>query len=244
MMRRAASTVLVPLLLFTMGCTDQAAEAPVTESPQEEEVTAVEAPEVDTVDVLDDERSLERRLRDATIASEVRLALVDARDLRIFDFEPVVVNGRVLLRGIVNTQEQRSRAEAVARDVRGVREVTNEVTALEQPVLAAEDEGDASGIADAGSAAAGNSGEASSSPDAAAGEPESSDGAPSSEETTGSDASDESAASQPQATYHTVRSGESLWTISRQHGVTIDQIRQLNGLRSNSLRPGQRLRVK
>lgn len=43
---------------------------------------------------------------------------------------------------------------------------------------------------------------------------------------------------------HVVRSGESLWSISRQHGVTVAQLARLNGLNQNApLRPGQRLRL-
>ena len=48
----------------------------------------------------------------------------------------------------------------------------------------------------------------------------------------------------PSAAYHTVRSGESLWTISRQHGVSIDDIRRLNNIQGNNVRAGQRLRVR
>ena len=44
--------------------------------------------------------------------------------------------------------------------------------------------------------------------------------------------------------YHTVMRGESLWTISRRHGVSIDRIRSLNGLTSDTVDPGQRLRVR
>jgi LysM repeat protein len=50
--------------------------------------------------------------------------------------------------------------------------------------------------------------------------------------------------SQKAATYHAVQSGESLWTVARQHGVTIAQIKRLNNLRSSKIRPGQRLRVR
>jgi LysM repeat protein len=44
--------------------------------------------------------------------------------------------------------------------------------------------------------------------------------------------------------FHTVRSGESLWIIARAHNVTIEQLRQINGLRSDQVRPGQRLRIR
>ena len=41
---------------------------------------------------------------------------------------------------------------------------------------------------------------------------------------------------------HTVRSGESLWTIARKAGVKVDQLRAWNALeRGAVLRPGQKL---
>lgn len=47
------------------------------------------------------------------------------------------------------------------------------------------------------------------------------------------------------AIYHVVRSGESLYSISRRYGVTVRYLAALNGLSNRSiLRPGQRLRVR
>ena len=48
------------------------------------------------------------------------------------------------------------------------------------------------------------------------------------------------------ATYKTyrVRSGDNLWLIARKFGVSINSIKRTNKLRSNTLRPGQRLRIK
>ncbi len=40
---------------------------------------------------------------------------------------------------------------------------------------------------------------------------------------------------------HTVRRGESLWSIARRYGVTISDIKRWNGLKSDVLRPGQKL---
>ncbi len=52
------------------------------------------------------------------------------------------------------------------------------------------------------------------------------------------------AASAPEAEFHTVQSGESLWAISRRHGVSVEDIRRLNNLQGNNVRPGQRLRIR
>ena len=42
----------------------------------------------------------------------------------------------------------------------------------------------------------------------------------------------------------TVRRGDTLSAIARRYGTTVNKIKQLNGLRSNNIRQGQRLRVR
>lgn len=44
--------------------------------------------------------------------------------------------------------------------------------------------------------------------------------------------------------YHKVRRGETLTTIARKHGTTVHKLKKLNGLRSDRIRDGQRLRVR
>lgn len=46
------------------------------------------------------------------------------------------------------------------------------------------------------------------------------------------------------STYHKVRRGETLSSIARRHGTTVSRIKKLNGLRSDRIREGQRLRVR
>lgn len=228
---RAAALLLSVAVLF-VGCTEQASDSQ-SDVEQLEEVARQKDEQPDErVQVLDDDRSVSGRINDARIAAQVRLALVDADELRLFDFDPVVLNGRVLLRGEVQTQAQRRRAESVAGSVEGVREVVNEISATEEPVVAEAEEDSTqapdTSVADrqrsAESEDVAQQGEEDAAPEVETKQPE--------------------PAPQPEETFHTVKSGESLWTISRQYGVTIDQIRRLNNLRSNSLRPGQRLRVK
>lgn len=43
---------------------------------------------------------------------------------------------------------------------------------------------------------------------------------------------------------HQVASGESLWSIAKQHGVNVSDLRSWNGLKSNTLKPGQKLTIK
>ena len=43
---------------------------------------------------------------------------------------------------------------------------------------------------------------------------------------------------------HTVRSGDSLWTISRKYpGITIENLRKWNGISGNGLKPGMKLKL-
>lgn len=47
----------------------------------------------------------------------------------------------------------------------------------------------------------------------------------------------------PSATYHTVVKGDTLWNISQRYKLTVDQLKQLNGLNSNTISLGQQLKV-
>jgi membrane-bound lytic murein transglycosylase D len=47
----------------------------------------------------------------------------------------------------------------------------------------------------------------------------------------------------PSVAYHSVRSGDSIWLISRRYGISQAQLRQWNGLSGDVIRPGQTLRV-
>ncbi|WP_281616433.1 LysM peptidoglycan-binding domain-containing protein [Flammeovirga sp. SubArs3] len=44
--------------------------------------------------------------------------------------------------------------------------------------------------------------------------------------------------------YYTVKSGDTLWKISQNLGISVNEIKQLNGLKSNNLKVGQRLKIK
>lgn len=46
------------------------------------------------------------------------------------------------------------------------------------------------------------------------------------------------------ASYHTVRSGDTLSGIATKYGTTVSRIKELNGLTSNNIKVGQRLKVK
>lgn len=44
--------------------------------------------------------------------------------------------------------------------------------------------------------------------------------------------------------YHSVKSGESLWSIAKKYGTSVEKIQKMNGLRSTLIKPGQKLRVR
>jgi D-alanyl-D-alanine endopeptidase (penicillin-binding protein 7) len=50
-------------------------------------------------------------------------------------------------------------------------------------------------------------------------------------------------AAQGQAATYTVKSGDTLWRIAHNHGSTVETVRRLNGLKGNTVQPGQRLQV-
>jgi hyperosmotically inducible protein len=76
---------------------------------------------------MTDGRTVAQRLEDATLATEVRKALLDTMRLRLFDFEVEAERGRVALRGSVDTDAQRTLAATIAREVAGVRDLDNQI---------------------------------------------------------------------------------------------------------------------
>ncbi|SHK61144.1 LysM peptidoglycan-binding domain-containing protein [Rhodothermus profundi] len=50
--------------------------------------------------------------------------------------------------------------------------------------------------------------------------------------------------SSPAGQYHTVQPGETLWDIARRYGLSVTQLRRMNALRTSTIQPGQRLRVR
>lgn len=200
-----------------------------------------EVPLAVPVDTVNDGRSVARRLEDATVAARVRKALVEEPTLRPFDFVPIVERGRVTLKGEVETATQRQKAAELARAQAGVTDVVNVVNAVNATAAPglAEAEPRPSEVAPVTPAPVTPAPvtprtvptPGARPPTAAAEQPVAEKPAPKPAEKTGE-------------TVHTVRNGESLWTISQRYGVTVDDIKRLNGMRSNALMPGQKLRVK
>ena len=69
-------------------------------------------------------------------------------------------------------------------------------------------------------------------------------GQPTSDPTDATSSADPDAATAANPKVHEVRSGESLWTIARRHGLSIDDLRRLNKLGARALvHPGQKLKL-
>lgn len=46
------------------------------------------------------------------------------------------------------------------------------------------------------------------------------------------------------AAFYTVEKGNSLWSIAKQHNMTVEEVKKLNGLKNNNISIGQKLKVK
>jgi len=255
---RHFSCLFGALLVVFVGCSE-----PPAAEPEDQEVAASEE-EVE-VDIIDDERSVARRLEDAALATRVRLALLESKSLRPFEFEPVATNGRIQLRGSVQTQNQSREAQSIAEGVSGVSAVVNEIsTSLEAAPLAAAradappDKEEPAPKEEKVPAAKEPARVAKEEPKKEIADvprqvytegplrpgirgffiPHVKPGVTPQTETPETGVAAES------GQFHTVRSGDSLWEIARRYNVTVEEIRRLNGMRSNSIRPGQKIRIK
>jgi membrane-bound lytic murein transglycosylase D len=48
----------------------------------------------------------------------------------------------------------------------------------------------------------------------------------------------------PAGTYHVVKYGDTLWDISQKYGVSIENLKKYNNMRSNTIKPGEKLKIK
>lgn len=159
---------------------------------------------------------LAERLEAARAAARVQSALAADEELARFVLTASLRDGVVVLTGTVATAAQRARAEAIARGTPGVVRIDNR---LEVDARAARRTGPIP-------------------PPVRPTQPELRPADPP------APAPSPAPAAEAAAVYHTVRPGDTLAAIARQHGVSVQQIQRLNGLRGTTIRPGQRLRVR
>ncbi|PSQ80439.1 MAG: hypothetical protein BRD46_04205 [Bacteroidetes bacterium QS_8_68_15] len=146
---------------------------------------------------------------------------MENRRLRPFDFDPRVTGERVTLVGNVATREQGRVAAEVAGEVDGVGDVLNRLTVGGKRVAWNSSSGGGAGASSSGGQQQVAASQQQQQQDASAG----------SSEPSGS------------GTYHTVQAGESLWAIAREYGTSVQRMKKMNNLRSNSLQAGERLLV-
>jgi hyperosmotically inducible protein len=72
-------------------------------------------------------------LEDTRIEAEVKARLVAQTNANLTRLGVISSRGRVFLNGTVGSDEERSRAEALTREVRGVRTVVNQVGVRARP---------------------------------------------------------------------------------------------------------------
>jgi hyperosmotically inducible protein len=74
-----------------------------------------------------DDRSADRIAADAAITADVKARLIGEPGIRAFAINVDTYNGIVSLKGDVKTSQQRATAERLARKVKGVKSVSNEL---------------------------------------------------------------------------------------------------------------------
>jgi hypothetical protein len=165
-------------------------------------------------------QALAERLDEARLAASVQTALATDDQLRPFTVRVLRRGDQMVVEGTVATEAQRQRVAEVAAEAGPGLRIANRVN-----------------VSDAARRQPGPL------PPRVRARPENA----SASATPAPARSGEAAASREPAqesVYHTVRSGETLSSISRQHGVSVSQIQRLNSLRGTNIRAGQRLRVK
>jgi len=48
----------------------------------------------------------------------------------------------------------------------------------------------------------------------------------------------------PEGSYHIVQSGDTLWEIAQKYEISIENLKKLNQMRSNTIKPGERIKIK
>jgi LysM repeat protein len=139
-MRRFATVIVLIFAVLMLGeglvaCTSDASGPPANpEAPSDTMASRTQSrPVASMTPPGSRDRTLQKRLQDASVEARVTRALVDQRRLRVFDFTLESVDGRLTVRGDVNTRQQYRLAERVARSTDGVAAVVNELTINGKP---------------------------------------------------------------------------------------------------------------
>ena len=139
-----AAVVVAVLLMYTGSASPSAPARSASASAD------AAPPSIQRGAAVGDGRPVAQRVADASLAAQITQALARERSLRVFDFDPVVANGRTVLYGDVNTRDQWAQARRLASSLDGVDDVVMEVTVGGEAVATA-----ANGTPPAGAAAEG-----------------------------------------------------------------------------------------
>lgn len=79
-------------------------------------------------DVFQGKQNVSGYADDSNITNTIRARFVEDPIVHVFDVGVTTLNGNVRLTGQVNSDRERQRAEQIARSVKGVRSVRDEIT--------------------------------------------------------------------------------------------------------------------
>jgi hyperosmotically inducible protein len=82
---------------------------------------------------MDPGRTVAQTVDDAAVTAKLKSALLQAPDVKGTDVNVDTVNGKVTLKGTVESQAQADRAVQIARASEGVREVDNQLMVKARP---------------------------------------------------------------------------------------------------------------
>lgn len=82
---------------------------------------------VGACDVLQGKQNVTEYTDDSTITNTIRTRFVEDSVVHVLDIGVTTLNGNVRLMGQVNSDRERQRAVQIARHVKGVRSVSNEI---------------------------------------------------------------------------------------------------------------------
>lgn len=77
--------------------------------------------------VTRDQQTVGAYIDDATITSQIKSRMLKDKDVAGTSISVETLNGTVMLSGFAKSSKERSTAEAIARDVNGVKMVKNEI---------------------------------------------------------------------------------------------------------------------
>jgi LysM repeat protein len=168
-------------------------------------------------------QELLQRLAEAERVARLEAAFAKDPELRRYAFQVTADRAVVTVAGTVQTPEERQRVQRLADNIGEIGSLVNRVQVEGAPPIPVT---------------------APPRPVAAAPEPAENADSVAAAPVAAAPTPEAKPEPEPEATYHRVRSGDTLGKIARQYGTSIREVQRLNNMRSTRIRAGQRLRVK